>query len=56
MALFILAVIIFIVSDILIRFIIKRVNEKKVVTERANALDVSLNLDYSSEAKITKTS
>ena len=54
MALFILAVIIFIVADILIRFIIKRVNDKKVVTERAKALDVSLNLDFSSEAKSLK--
>lgn len=54
MALFILAVIIFIVADILIRFIIKKVNEKKVVTERAKALDVSLNLDYSTEAKSLK--
>ncbi|MCW8849194.1 MAG: response regulator [Melioribacteraceae bacterium] len=54
MALFILAVIIFIIADILIRFIIKRVNDKKIVTERAKALDVSLNLDFSTEAKSLK--
>ncbi|MCP5064026.1 MAG: response regulator [Ignavibacteriae bacterium] len=54
MALFILAVIIFIVADILIRYIIKRVQEKKVHEEREKALDVSLNLDYSSEAKSLK--
>ena len=54
MALFILAVIIFIIADILIRFIIKRVNDKKIVTERAKALDVSFNLDFSTEAKSLK--
>lgn len=54
MALFILAVIIFIIADIVIRFIIKRINDKKIVTERAKALDVSLNLDFSTEAKSLK--
>lgn len=54
MALFILAVIVFIIADILIRFIIKRVQEKKLVTEREKALEVSLNLDFSNEAKTLK--
>ena len=45
MALFILAVIIFIVADIAIRFIIKRVQEKKTHVEREKALEVGLNLD-----------
>ena len=54
MALFILAVIIFIVADILIRFIIKRVNDKKILTERAKALDVSFNLETSKDAKSLK--
>lgn len=54
MALFILAVIIFIIADILIRFIIKRVQEKKLVAEREKALEVSLNLDFSNEAKTLK--
>lgn len=54
MALFILAVIIFIIADILIRFIIKRVQEKKLVTEREKALEVSLNLDFSNEATTLK--
>lgn len=54
MALFILAVIIFIIADILIRFIIKRVNDKKLLTERAKALDVSFNLETSKDAKSLK--
>ncbi|MCB0751235.1 MAG: response regulator, partial [Ignavibacteriae bacterium] len=54
MALFILAVIIFIIADILIRFIIKRVQEKKAVADREKALEVSLNLDFSNEAKTLK--
>jgi CheY-like chemotaxis protein len=49
MALFILAVIIFIIADILIRFTIKKLQEKKIQTEREKALEVSLNLDFSSE-------
>ena len=54
MALFILAVIIFIIADIFIRFIIKRVQEKKVLKEREKILEVSLDLDFSSEAKTLK--
>lgn len=54
MALFILAVIIFIIADILIRFIIKRVNDKKIITERTKALEVSFNLESSKDAKSLK--
>lgn len=54
MALFILAVIIFVIADILIRFIIKRVQENKIRTEREKVLEVSLNLDFSKEAKTLK--
>jgi len=54
MALFILAVIIFIIADIIIRFIIKRIHENKIIKERESALDTSLNLDVSSEAKSLK--
>jgi len=54
MALFVLAVIIFIIADITIRYIAKRVREKKVIQEREEALKVSLNLDYSREAKTLK--
>jgi CheY-like chemotaxis protein len=54
MALFILAVIIFVIADVLIRFFIKRFQEKKVRTEREKVLTVSLNLDYSKEAKTLK--
>ena len=54
MALFVLAVIIFIIADITIRYIAKQVKEKKVLQEREEALKVSLNLDYSREAKTLK--
>ncbi len=54
MALFILALIVFVIADILIRFVIKRIQEKKVHTEREKALEVSLNLDVSKEAKSLK--
>lgn len=54
MALFVLAVIVFVIADITIRYIAKRVKEKKVIQEREEALKVSLNLDYSREAKTLK--
>lgn len=54
MALFVLAVIVFVIADITIRYIAKRVNEKKVHQEREEALKVSLNLDFSREAKTLK--
>lgn len=54
MALFILAVIIFIIADIVIRFTIKRMQNKKVVAEREEALNTNLKLDFSTEAKSLK--
>ncbi len=54
MALFIVAVIIFIIADIIIRLIAKKVREKKIKLEREEALKVSLNLDFSREAKTLK--
>jgi len=54
MALFVLAVIIFIIADITIRYVAKKMREKKVHEERAAALKVSLNLDFSREAKTLK--
>jgi len=54
MALFIAAVIVFIIVDIIIRLIAKKVREKKIQQEREEALKVSLNLDFSSEAKTLK--
>ena len=55
MALFILAVIIFIIADILIRFFIKRVQERKTKVEREEVLQTSLKLDLSTkEAKSLK--
>jgi len=51
MVLFILAVIVFVLADILLRFTLKRRKEKKLRAEREAALAVSLNLDFSREAK-----
>ena len=54
MALFILAVIVFIIADISIRMISKRMTEKKRRREREVVLEESLKLDYTSEAKTLK--
>jgi CheY-like chemotaxis protein len=54
MALFIVALIVFIIADILIRLIAKKMSEKKILKEREEALKVSLDLDFSSEAKTLK--
>ncbi|MBZ0199896.1 MAG: response regulator [Ignavibacteriaceae bacterium] len=54
MPLFILAVIVFIIADILIRMIGKQLNEKKQKKEREIVLQESLNLDFTSEAKSLK--
>ena len=54
MALFILAVIVFVIADITIRNIAKRVQDKKIKQERAEVLKESLTLDFSREAKTLK--
>jgi CheY-like chemotaxis protein len=54
MALFILAVIIFIIADITIRGVAKRVQETKTKKERAEVLKESLMLDFTREAKTLK--
>ena len=54
MALFILAVIIFIIADITIRYIAKRVQENKTQKEREEVLKESLTLDFTREAKTLK--
>lgn len=54
MALFILALVLFIIFDILIRYIGRKMSEKKAQSERERVLTVSLQLDYSSEAKSLK--
>ncbi len=54
MALFILAVIIFVIADILIRMIGKRLTEQKLIKERKQVLDDSLKLDFTNEAKTLK--
>ncbi len=50
MPLFILAVIIFIIADIIIRFAIKTINEKKIRKERESILKESVIADLSKEA------
>ncbi len=54
MALFILAIIVFIVADILIRSIRKQLTEKKLKKEREVVLQESFKLDFTSEAKTLK--
>ncbi|MFO7445848.1 MAG: response regulator [Ignavibacteriaceae bacterium] len=54
MALFILAVIVFIIADIMIRNMSKKISEKKARKERESVLAESINLDFSSEAKTLK--
>ena len=54
MVLFIVALILFIIADIIIRYVAKKVGDKKVRQQREEALKVSLNLDFSSEAKTLK--
>lgn len=54
MALFILAVVIFIIADILIRMISKRLTEQKQKKEREIVLQESLKLDFTGEAKTLK--
>lgn len=50
MPLFILAVIIFIVADVIIRYTIKKINENKIRKERESILEESVKIDFSQEA------
>lgn len=54
MALFILAIIIFIIADVLIRMVVKRMTEQKQKKEREIVLQDSLKLDFTNEAKTLK--
>lgn len=54
MALFILAIVIFIIADVLIRMISKKMQEKKLKQEREAVLQESFKLDFSKEAKSLK--
>jgi CheY-like chemotaxis protein/glycine cleavage system H lipoate-binding protein len=54
MPLFILAIIIFIIADVLIRMIGKRLTETKLKKEREIVLQESLKLDFTNEAKTLK--
>ncbi len=51
MLLFIVALIVFIIVDVIIRFALKHAQEKRLKEEREKALDVSINIDFSKEAK-----
>jgi CheY-like chemotaxis protein len=51
---FIVAVIVFVLADILIRYLIKNIQEKKARKEREEVLNESLRLDFSEEAKTLK--
>src|SRR5512139_1399857 len=54
-AVFVVAmIIVFIVSDILVRIASKRIREAKERKERLAALDIGLNLDFTDEAKSLK--
>ncbi|GEM_PF-160893 len=52
--LLIIAVIIFIIADYIIRLVLKGINEKKRRKEREEALSTNLNLDFSHESKTLK--
>ena len=54
MPLLILAVVIFIIADLLIRMLGKRLAEKKMKKERETILQESLKLDFTNEAKTLK--
>ncbi len=54
MLLFVIAVIVFVIADILIRVVSRRMQENKLRKERENALSVSLSLDFTREAKSLK--
>ncbi len=54
MPLFILAIVIFIIADILIRMVSKRMTEQKQKKEREQVLQESLKLDFSNEASTLK--
>ncbi len=53
-AIFIVAIIIFIIADVIIRFVIKKMHEKKAKAEREAILTESLSYDFSTEAKTLK--
>ena len=54
MDILIFAIILFVLADILLRYILKRYYENKAKKERASALDIGLKIDFSHEAKTLK--
>lgn len=54
MVLFVVAVIIFIIGDIIIRIVTKKIHEKNLRMEREKALSVDIKIDYTNEAKTLK--
>ncbi len=53
-AIFIIGLIIIIVVDVIIRLILKRIDEKKAKAEREAVLNESLTIDFGTEAKSLK--
>ncbi|MFH1195622.1 MAG: response regulator [bacterium] len=51
---FIIGIMIFIAADVIIRFIIKKIQNKKLKAERSAVLDESLKIDFSKEATTLK--
>ena len=49
--LLIVAVIIFVIADVIIRLVISRMTEKRLRKEREEALATNLRLDFSHESK-----
>lgn len=54
MALFVIAILVFIAADIIIRLAAKKIKEKKEKEEREKALCESIRLDYTNESKTLK--
>ncbi len=54
MALFVLAVIVFVIADIIIRIAMQRVGQQKLKKEREKVLEESIRLDFSTESKTLK--
>ncbi len=47
----IVTLIVFIIVDVILRIVMKRIHESKINKERAKALDIGLKLDYTDEAE-----
>ena len=54
MLILIIAIVLFIIADVLIRYTLKKIKEKNEREERLRALESSLKLDFSEQAKTLK--